>query len=218
MLPWPLIWPTRGVGNAPASKKRDGSGAHYLNHKAVWRTVASLCGREPQGFCAITAHVGGGVSFARHLGGRVTALVDAFSGVPSANRCGTLDLPRLLGALKGDDVTLKELEAVVFSRGGLLSLAGTIDFRALTSFRAKGATEAQRAKIDLILDFYGRQFVGAVLRLAADGQPVEVVALTGGLSRSADLVLRFRRNLGDRFPVVISISLAVKMYVDARRK
>jgi len=184
-------------------QKRDGSGAHYLNHKAVWRTLASLSERPPDEFGAITAHVGGGVSFARHSGGRVTALVDAFAGVASANRCGVLDLPRLLTALKSSDVTLKELEAVVYSRGGLLSLAGTNDFRALTSFREKGANEAQRAKIDLVLDFYGRQFASSILRLAADGQPVEVVALTGGLARSADLVERVTANLAGHFALVV---------------
>ena len=186
-----------------AKLKRDGTGAHYLNHRAVWRTLASLADRAPEGFGAITAHVGGGVSFARHDGGRVTALVDAFSGVPSANRCGTLDLPRLLSALKRDDVTLKEVEGVVYSRGGLLSLAGTNDFRALSAFREKGATAAQRAKIDLVLDFYGRQFASAILRLAADGRPVDVVAFTGGLARATDLVARVSANLAGRFPLVV---------------
>jgi butyrate kinase len=182
--------------------KRDGTGAHYLNHKGVWRLTASILGEEPERLSMVTAHLGGGVSVARHHGGRVTALVDAFSGVPSANRCGGLDLPRLLAALKDDEVTFKELEAVVFSRGGLLSLAGTNDFRALTSFRRHGATEAQRRKIDLVLDHYARRIGASILALAADGRPVRVVVLTGGLSRSDELMRRVTRDLGDRFPVV----------------
>ena len=182
--------------------KRDGTGAHYLNHKATWRLTAAIMGQAAAALPMITAHLGGGVSVARHHGERVTALIDAFSGIPSANRCGTLDLPRLLAALKDDEVTFKELEAVVFSRGGLLSLAGTNDFRALTSFRRHGASEAQRRKIDLVLDHYARRIGASILSLAADGRPVRAVVLTGGLSRSEELMRRVTRDLSGRFPVV----------------
>lgn len=182
--------------------KRDGTGAHYLNHKAVWRLLASLCGLAPQGLAAVTAHVGGGVSIARHAEGQVSAIVDAFAGIPSANRAGTLDLPRLLSLLKNGDLTIKELERVVFSSGGLLSLAGTNDFRALTSFRTHGADPDQRRKIDLILDFYGRQIASSLLKLTADGRPTALLAITGGIARSDELVSRVEAALCGAYPLV----------------
>jgi phosphate butyryltransferase len=182
--------------------KRDGSGAHYLNHKAVWRYLASLLGRAPDQVDAVTAHLGGGVSIAAHRHGQVTALVDAFSGIASANRAGMLDLPRTLALLDADQITLRDLKAVVFKQGGLLSLAGTNDFRALTSFRDQGASADQRRKIDVILDFYARQVAQSVLRLASDGRPVQAVVLTGGLARSDALVERITACLAGRFPLV----------------
>ena len=58
--------------------KRDGSGAHYLNHKAVWRMISSMLGKEPEALDCITAHIGGGMSIALHRGGEIVHLVDAF--------------------------------------------------------------------------------------------------------------------------------------------
>jgi len=183
-------------------QKLDGSGAHYLNHKAVWRMLSSMLGRAPEATGAITAHLGGGMSVARHRDGEILALVDAFSGIPSANRSGCLDLPRLLAALKKDEVTVKQLEEIVLKRGGLLSLAGTNDFRALSHFRHQGATEAQREKIDLVHDFYARKIASSILRLSADGEPVVFVALTGGLARSEEIVGRVEASVAGRFPMV----------------
>jgi phosphate butyryltransferase len=142
------------------------------------------------------------MSVALHRGGRVTALVDAFAGMPSANRSGALDLPRVIDLLKRDAITLKQLEEIVLKRGGLLSLAGTNDFRALLGFRRQGATEAQQEKIELILDYYARRISAAVLELSADGGPLRFLALTGGLARSDDLTDRIARNLADRLPLV----------------
>ncbi len=181
--------------------KRDGVGAHYLNHKAVWRLVASVLGQPPEQVNVVSAHIGGGSSVAVHEGGRVTAVSNAFSGIPSANRAGRLDLPPLLAALDRDELTSKELRGLVFSSGGLLSLAGTNDFRALVNFVQQGATEDQARKIQLILDFFGRQIAANVLQLALAERRVFAAVLTGGLARSEEIASRVRNHLG-YFPLV----------------
>ena len=183
--------------------KRDGSGAHYLNHKAILRLLSSVVGRESAGLHAVTAHLGRGISVVLHRGNRVTSLVDAFSGIPTTNRCGPLDLPRLLEAIKTDEITFKDLESATFSRGGLLSLTGTDDFRTLEGFRFKGATENQQNKIELVLDFFARQIASAALKLTADGKPVDVMALTGGLAHSYELVRRIEQNIAGRYPLIL---------------
>jgi butyrate kinase len=182
--------------------KRDGSGAHYLNHKAIHRFLSSIMGKKPEEVNGITAHIGGGSSIARHKAGKVTSIVDAFAGIPSANRCGSLDLPRLLNGLSNGDITMKELNAVVFSRGGLLSLAGTNDFRALSSFTRQGATLEQVNKIQLIFDFYGRQIAKAVMQLCGDGVGVDFVAITGGLAYSPEIRSRLKESLGNQIPLI----------------
>jgi len=183
--------------------KRDGSGAHYLNHKAVLRMLLSMIGRPAGQFNAVTAHLGNGISVVLQRNDRVTSLLDAFSGLPTTNRCGPLDLPRLLDGLKNDEITFRELDAVTYSRGGLLSLAGTNDFRTLESFRHKGATKRQREKIELLFDFFARQISSSMLKLTADGGRVDVFALTGGLARSQELVRRIESNIAGRYPLVM---------------
>ncbi|MFC1528286.1 phosphate acyltransferase [Candidatus Latescibacterota bacterium] len=183
--------------------KRDGSGAHYLNHKAVLKLLASMAGISPENFSAVTAHLGHGISVVLQRNNRVTALFDAFSGLPTTNRCGPLDLLRLIDGIKNDGITLKELESIAFSRGGLISLAGTNDFRTLDGFRHKGATALQQKKIELIYDFFARQIASAALKLTADGKPVNMMALTGGIARSHELVRRIEENIAGRYPVVL---------------
>ncbi len=183
--------------------KRDGTGGHYLTHKAVLRVLASVLGCEPTELHAITAHLGYGVSIALHRGGQVTSLIDGFSGVPSANRCGPLDLPRLLKAIKDDQVNLKEMEAITLEKGGLFSLAGTDDFHTLSAFRQKGATETQQQKIELIFEFFARQITAALLKLTSDGKPVRMIAMTGDLTSTYELVKRIRNNIAGRYPIVI---------------
>ncbi len=184
--------------------KRDGTGVHYLNHKGISRVISGILGRPANELNIITAHLGNGISLALQRNGRVTAVIDAFTGVPSSNRCGPLGLQRVLDALKGDVITIKELEKVTFSQGGLISLAGTDDFRTLDSFRQKGATEQQKKKIDLIFEFFARQITAAALKLTSDGGPVDLVALSGGLVRSTELIGHIDKNLSGRYPLVLA--------------
>ncbi len=183
--------------------KRTGVGAHYLNHKAVWRLVASVLGRPAEQVNAITAHIGGGSSVAAHESGRVSAVSNAFSGIPSANRAGHLELPALLDALDRDEITSRELKNLVFSSGGLLSLAGTNDFRALLHFVHQGATEDQQGKIKLILDFFGRQIARTMLQMDLAERQTAAAVLTGGLARSGEIASRVREHLAGHFPLVL---------------
>jgi phosphate butyryltransferase len=182
--------------------KRDGTAAHYLNHRAVARLIASVLEKTPASLNLVTAHLGAGISIAAHRDGRIRAIEDAYSGVPSTNRSGGLDIVRVLEGLDANTFTFQDLEAAVYRRGGLLSLAGTDDFRTLLGFSKRGANERQCKKIELLVDFLARRVAGAVLRLTDDGRGGYWVALTGSLSRAKQLRNRIRQNLGDRFPLV----------------
>lgn len=183
--------------------KRDGAGAHYLNHKAVRRLLSSIIGLDYEEVVAVTAHLGNAMSIVLHRKGKITSLVDSISGIPSTNRCGPLGMRQVLDSLKTDEITLKELQAVTLSRGGLLSLAGTNDFRTLDAFRHKGATRLQQKKIDLIFDFFARQITSAALKLTSEGKSLDFMALTGGLARSEELVRRIESNVTGRYPLVL---------------
>lgn len=182
---------------------RDGSGAHYLNHRAVHQLVSSLLGYSSRDLTTIGAHMGGGISILRHVDGRVTDLVNAFSGVPSANRSGNIPLDVMLRAIEEGEMSLPELKRYLFKVGGLIDLAGTNDFRALLHFRDSGAVRRQREKIELVIDLMARSIAGAVMQLAAVERSIDAVILTGGLSRSSEFVGRIKRKLYPYFPVVV---------------
>ncbi|MCK4549467.1 MAG: hypothetical protein KAU49_04835, partial [Candidatus Krumholzibacteria bacterium] len=78
---------------------RDGSGAHYLNQNAVHELASAMLGKKRDELITIGAHLGGGVSIVRHSGGKVADLVNAFAGVPSANRSGNIALDILFRAV-----------------------------------------------------------------------------------------------------------------------
>jgi phosphate butyryltransferase len=183
--------------------KRNGSGGHYLSHKAVWRLVASLMNRDPEQVDAVTAHVGGGTSLAAHRRGRVRMLIDAYSGLASTSRSGAIDIDRVIKSIKANEFSIKDLERIMTDSGGLLSLVGTNDFNAMIGFLKQGATPTQRKKIGLVQDFLARSIASGMLRLTADGADVKVMVVTGGLARSQDMMRRVRRNIRGRYPVVV---------------
>jgi butyrate kinase len=182
--------------------RRDGTGAHYLNHIAVLRMLASLLGRPAEAVDAITVYLGKGFSIVLHRGGEAINAIDAFSGIVSTERSGPLDIPRLLDAIRNDNLTIKDLAFAAFSKGGLLSLSGTNDFRTLEGFRNKGASPAQRKKIELLYDFFARKISAGILGLTVDGKPVEYVAISGGIAGNDELFRRVEANMAGRYPIV----------------
>lgn len=182
---------------------RDGSGAHYLNQNAVHRLVCSVIGVTHKDMTTVGAHMGGGMSVVRHAGGEAVDLDNAFSGLPSANRCGNIPIDVLVAAYDAGTISIPELKKYMFGKGGLIDLAGTNDFKALMHFRDSGAVELQREKIDLVLDFMATRIAGSVMNLSATEGMVELVILTGGLARSVEFTGRIKRKLSPYFPVAI---------------
>jgi len=182
---------------------RDGRGVHYLNQRAIHRLACFLLGLDENRVTTVGAHIGGGISVVRHEGGRVVDVVNAFSGIPSANRSGNIPLGVLLRAIDNKDMSLHELRKYLYGQGGMLDLTGTNDFRALLHFRDSGAMGNQRKKIDIVIDFMARNIAGAIMKLAAVKQDVDLVLLAGGLSRSSEFSAMIREKLYPHFPVAV---------------
>ncbi len=182
--------------------KTDGSSAHYLNHRAVVRLSAWEFGIDPDEASVVSAHLGGGISLLRHHRGKAVRVINAFSGLPSMNRSGALPVHDLILSLQDHRVGLDELHRGVFKDGGLLALAGTNDFKTLLDFREHGATQEQAAKIDLLLRFFAQKIAEGVLSCAAGWGRPDYVVLTGGLSRSEELVELIERKVGGLLPIV----------------
>ncbi len=95
-------------------------------------------------------------------------LIDAYSGLPSTSRSGAIDIDRVIKAIKAKDISIRDIEQVLDSRGGLLSLVGTNNFYAMIGFLRQGATPVQRKKIELVQNFLARKIAGFSLRSTHD--------------------------------------------------
>jgi len=182
--------------------KTDGTSVHYLNHRAVIRLSAWEFGIDPDEASVVSAHLGGGISFLRHHRGRAVRVINAFSGAPGPNRCGALPIHDVILGLREQRLTLDELSRGVFGEGGLLSLAGTNDFKTLLEFRRHGATPEQVEKIELILRFFAQKFAEHVLAMAAGWGRPDYICLTGDMSQSDELADEIEKRVGGLLPIV----------------
>jgi len=182
--------------------KTDGTSVHYLSHKSVIALSAWEFGIAPAVASVVSVHLGGGFSLIRYHRGRAVRAINAFSGLPSANRSGMLPQHELLLRLQDHEMSLDELVRATFSEGGLLSLAGTNDFKTLMEFRGFGATDGQREKIDLVLDFFVQKVAEGILSAAAGWGKPHYVCVTGGLSQSEKFVAMVEERLGGLLPLV----------------
>lgn len=180
---------------------RDGRGAHYLNHKAIHRLACSVLGSDQSDTTTIGAHIGGGISIVRNEDGKVSDLINAFAGIPSANRSGNVPLDVMFRSIDEGNMSIPELRKYLFGSGGLLDLTGTNDFRALLHFREAGALDDQRKKIELVIDFMAGNVAGGIMKLAATEKAIELALLTGGLSRSEEFVSRIKNKIFPYLPV-----------------
>ncbi len=182
--------------------KTDGTSVHYLSHKSVIAISAWEFGMHPSEASVVSVHLGGGFSLIRNHKGRAVRVINAFSGLPSANRSGLLPQHELLLKLEEHQISLDEMIRATFREGGLMSLAGTNDFKTLLEFRGFGATEAQREKIDLVLDFFAQKVAEGILSASAGWGKPDYACVTGGLSQSEEFVSMVERRLGGLLPLV----------------
>ena len=182
--------------------KTDGTLVHYLNHRAVIRLAAWEFGLDPNEASVVSAHLGGGFSVIRHHRGRAVKVINAFSGLPASNRSGNLPVAEIILGLRERKYELERLSDGVFREGGLLSLAGTNDFKTLLEFKEHGATAEQVEKIDLVLGYFAQRIAEGILSASAGWGRPDFACITGGLSRSDPMAELVERRIGGLLPLV----------------
>ncbi len=181
---------------------RKGSGAHYLNHRSIAKILCGLTGRRYEESIFITTHAGGGISTARHQSGKITAVMNAFSDMPGSNRAGNIPIEVVLEEIKNGRISVEELKRLIYNEGGLLSLAGTNDFKTLLDFRDMGSSDIQRQKINLIISFFTRAIAKSVMTVAAEKGLPFIIAVSGGLSRSDEIMRLIYEMIHLNVPVI----------------
>jgi phosphate butyryltransferase len=182
---------------------RNGTGAHYLNHRASARLACALLGIPYSGTMLVSLHMGVTMSAARHAGGVIADVRKGFTELPGSRRCGPLPIEVVIPMLVNGEIRFEELRKLHTSEGGLLDLCGTDDFSTLMAFRDKGATDVQKAKIELVLDFFAHAAASGISSLTACDSKPSLLVITGGMAEIGEMVERVLVKMDDIFPPVV---------------
>ena len=153
---------------------------HALNHKAVARKVAKMLDKPYESCKFVLAHLGGGISVAAHLNGKVIDVNNALDGdgPMSPERSGTVPLGPLYNMCFSGEYSLKDIKQKNYGAGGLVSYLGTNDAEVIQKRIQAGDTYAK-----LIYDAMCYQIskeIGAISTVLKGD--IDAIILTGGLA------------------------------------
>jgi butyrate kinase len=168
--------------------------SHALNQVACARRYAQESETFYEKINVIVCHLGGGISVGAHRRGRYIDANNALDGEGpfSAERSGSLPQGNVVELCFSGAYTQTQIRRLIKGAGGLVDLLGTSDFREVERRVAAGDPEATD-----VFDALAYQVAkGATALLPAfEGEPLDRVILTGGMSRSTMLVERLTRYL-----------------------
>lgn len=154
----------------------------YGFHGLSYQHAAAAMGRlEPDCSRVIVAHLGNGASLCGIKGGRSVETTMGFSaldGLLMGTRCGSLDPGIVLHLIGEDDMTLDDLQALLYEQSGLLGVSGiSHDVRKLL------ASDHDNARLALELFVYRviQQF-GSLYSVLGG---VDALVFTGGIGEHA---------------------------------
>ena len=167
---------------------------HALNQIASARRYAEENATFYEKINVIVCHMGGGISVGAHRRGRY---LDANNGLDGESpftpeRCGTMPQGQFTEFCFSGKYTLAEVRKLVKGAGGLIDLLGTSDLREVE--RRIGAGDAEAAEVFDAMAYQIAKAVAALLP-AFEGEPLNQIILTGGMSRSRMLVERLKKYL-----------------------
>lgn len=155
--------------------------SHALNIHATARKAAIAINSKLEDSSFIIAHLGGGISIAPVLGGKIIDVNDASSDGPfSPNRTGGLPLQPFISLCYSGEFTEHDIRTLVMGNGGLIAYLNTASAEEIEKRIADGdenAKEVYEAMAYQIAKEIGA--MGTVLHGA-----VHAIILTGGLAGS----------------------------------
>lgn len=176
------------------------SSFHALSHKATAKRYARENGLAYEDLNLIVVHLGGGISVAPHLKGR---MVDGDNGLEgdgpfSTNRSGGLPVGDLVRLCFSGNYTYEQIHKMINGRGGLFAYLGESDVRTVEE---QGKTDP-KAKLCLDAMIYQTCKAIGAQAVVLEGK-VDAILLTGGIAHSAGIVEAIRKRCGFIAPVVV---------------
>lgn len=177
------------------------SRGHPLNQKEVAQRYAQEIGKRYEEINLVVCHMGGGLSIAAHLKGRMIDSSDAVQGDgPMApTRCGAMPVASVIKMCYSGEYTEREMLDLMSKNGGFVDHLGTSDARQVTKMIASGDSYAKLI-YDAMIYQIGK-YIGAyaaVLHGHVDG-----ILLTGGLANDNYLVEKVTEMAGFIAPVKV---------------
>jgi len=159
---------------------------HALNHKAIARKYAAANGTTYEKLKLVIAHLGGGISVAAHLYGKVIDTNQGLDGYGpfSPERAGTLDAGQLVNLCFDGKYTQAEIRKLLVGNGGLMAHLGVNE----ELIAEKRVTDGdQYASLILKAMAYNvAKEIGAMLAVLKG--EADAVILTGGIAHSQFIV------------------------------
>jgi len=162
-------------------------GYQGLSHGYVAKRAAALMGRKSSEVNLISLHIGNGSTVTAVKAGRPYDQSLGFStcgeGLVMGTRCGDLDPVVPLFLMKHADMTLEEVEDILYRQSGVYGLSGgKIDRRDIIEAASNGD---ERAQLALDVECYRlRKYIGAY---AAALGGVDAIVFTAGVGENSPL-------------------------------
>jgi butyrate kinase len=158
--------------------------SHALNIHAAARRAAAAFGRPLDGTRFVVAHLGGGISVAPVLGGKIVDVNDANSDGPfSPERTGGLPLQQLITLCYSGKYTETEMRSLIRGHGGLIAYLGTSLATEVERRIAEGDSVAR--EVFEAMAYQIAKEIGAMATVLNGA--IDAVVVTGGLAGSAML-------------------------------
>lgn len=155
--------------------------SHLLNGKMMCIDLAEQeLGKKYKDSRILAVHLGGGISVAAHVGGKVIDSLFVDDGPMTPNRCGILPVRQLVQLCYSGKYTLKEMMKFLISNGGLLAYLGTSDGREVEQMIADGDEKAEMVYRSMA---YQTAKCAGQMAVAMEGK-IDAVLFTGGLANS----------------------------------
>lgn len=173
---------------------------HALNMRRVAIQRAKEKGGKLSDFNFIVGHIGGGISIAPFMKGRIVDVNDASSGGPfSPERAGGLPSGDLVKMCYLGKYTKKEIKKKLMGKGGVVAYLGTNDMREVEKRIDEGDEFAK-----LIFEAMAYQIAKEIGRDAAVLKgDVDEILLTGGVVNSKRLVELIKERVSFIAPIVL---------------
>jgi acetate kinase len=158
-------------------------GFHGTSHGYVSRIASEMLGGNPTEHRVITLHLGNGSSVAAVKGGVCIDTSMGFTplaGLVMGTRPGDVDPSVITHLLRTTELSLDDVDDLLNTGSGLLALAGTHDFREVTSRALAGDASAS-----LALDVWAwriHHYIGAYTALLGG---LDALVFTGGIGENS---------------------------------